>query len=92
MGIGQLQKHAGPDTGISSQAALSHTNINPYWTAIWNSIDLHNVARVAGYRYTERELANCSPLDLEILTAKQVNFQSEHTVTVRVAKLSADSL
>jgi hypothetical protein len=82
MGIGQLQKHAGPDTAISTPAALSHPEINPYWTGIWDSANLHAPPKWLVTDMPSSELASAKSIDFEILSAKQVNFQSAHTVTV----------
>ena len=85
MGIGQLQKNAGPDTAISALAALSHTDKNPYWTGIWDSAHLHLEPKWLLTEMPDGELAANTPLDFEILTAKQVNFQTAHTVKIQVA-------
>ena len=82
MGIGQLQIHAGPDTAISTPAALSHPEINPYWTGIWDSANLHAPPKWLVTDMPDSELASAKSIDFEILSAKQVNFQSAHTVTV----------
>ena len=82
MGIGQLQKYAGPDTAISAQAALSHTDKNPYWTGMWDSAHLHLEPKWLLTEMPDGELAGNPPLDFEILTAKQVNFQTAHTVKI----------
>ena len=82
MGIGQLQKNAGPDTCISAPAALSHSDKNPYWTAIWDSTELHKAPKWLVTEIPESGLSKISSFDFKILTEKQVNFQTAHTVSV----------
>jgi hypothetical protein len=82
MGIGQLQKNAGPDTAISALAALSHTDKNPYWTGMWDSAHLHLEPKWLLTEIPDGELDGNPPLDFEILTAKQVDFQTAHTVKI----------
>lgn len=89
MGIGQLQKYAGPDTGISALAALSHTDKNPYWTGIWDSANLHLGPTWLVPEVHFSNLMTDARLDFEILTGKQVNFQKAHAVSVPSLQLKS---